>query len=550
MSEVVDGGVVATPGKSIANVLNKAYLRCVDFVSGTLNIALGTLGGDIPDKNVYLKGRYAPLTELFHEIDCELLEGALPESLTGAYMRNGPNAALVPEGGYHMFDGDGMVHAVRFRDGKVSFSNRYVQTKRLQMELSHGRPVFLKIGDFHGVTGLCKVLLAQALRYLNIVPPPTGLYHTANTSIVYHAKKVLALGEVGAPYNLRMLCNGIVETLGAVSTNIDGSTSFTAHPKIDPDSDEMVTFGYNVEKKPFVRVGFVDADGNAEKTIQVYGVSRPVMIHDMALTKNYVFVFDMPLIFDPVLMVKENKLPFVLREDIPGRFGLLRRDAVNDRTMEWFEVPGGSWLSHEANAWEDEESKKVHLVAIKISGFDLETFWGEEDWEKPHLAHWSFDLETKDVTHQRLLSDEGQVMEFPVINPRYRGKKAKYVWVTLADPVKVDFYFVRIGKVNVEAGLLDADDGLEAVIHLPPGLNCGEMRFVPRHEDPNMCDGEDDGFLIGYAHENDNSGAYFVAYDAKTMSSNMLCKFRMPTRIPFGFHGYHINESEFVKQLA
>ena len=43
------------------------------------------------------------------------------------------------------FDGDGMVHAVRLKNGKVSYSNRWVETSRLQQERDAGKPLFGKV---------------------------------------------------------------------------------------------------------------------------------------------------------------------------------------------------------------------------------------------------------------------------------------------------------------------------------------------------------------------------------------------------------------------
>jgi carotenoid cleavage dioxygenase len=46
------------------------------------------------------------------------VDGA-PTDINGVYLRNGPNAAHMPTDlRYHMFDGDGMVHGVRIKDGK------------------------------------------------------------------------------------------------------------------------------------------------------------------------------------------------------------------------------------------------------------------------------------------------------------------------------------------------------------------------------------------------------------------------------------------------
>lgn len=43
------------------------------------------------------------------------------------------------------FDGDGMLHAVRIRGGKASYSNSYVKTSRLQKEVAAGRSLFSKV---------------------------------------------------------------------------------------------------------------------------------------------------------------------------------------------------------------------------------------------------------------------------------------------------------------------------------------------------------------------------------------------------------------------
>jgi hypothetical protein len=64
----------------------------------------------------------------------------------------GPNPKLTPGGGYHLFDGDGMVHAVRIQGGTASYCNRWVQTSRLAQEEKAGWPVATKSerGDIMG----------------------------------------------------------------------------------------------------------------------------------------------------------------------------------------------------------------------------------------------------------------------------------------------------------------------------------------------------------------------------------------------------------------
>ena len=49
---------------------------------------------------------------------------------------------FTPLGAYHWFDGDGMIHGVRIREGRASYLNRYVRTAGWQEENRAGRAVF------------------------------------------------------------------------------------------------------------------------------------------------------------------------------------------------------------------------------------------------------------------------------------------------------------------------------------------------------------------------------------------------------------------------
>src|SRR5690348_13272867 len=78
--------------------------------------------------NPLLLGNYAPVHE---ELTAAAIEvrGALPRDLSGRFRRIGPNPYAVPEGPYHWFIGDGMVHGVELRDGRATwYRNRWVRT--------------------------------------------------------------------------------------------------------------------------------------------------------------------------------------------------------------------------------------------------------------------------------------------------------------------------------------------------------------------------------------------------------------------------------------
>ena len=53
-----------------------------------------------------------------------MIQGAIPQDLAGVYIRNTENPIHDSMDGnvnYHPFDGDGMLHMIRFKDGKASY---------------------------------------------------------------------------------------------------------------------------------------------------------------------------------------------------------------------------------------------------------------------------------------------------------------------------------------------------------------------------------------------------------------------------------------------
>ena len=83
------------------------------------------------EQNPYLTGSYAPVKDEITESNLKVI-GEIPADLHGVYVRNGPNPRHTPEGRHHWFDGDGMLHAVHFEDGKASYRNRPMRWRARQ----------------------------------------------------------------------------------------------------------------------------------------------------------------------------------------------------------------------------------------------------------------------------------------------------------------------------------------------------------------------------------------------------------------------------------
>ena len=211
---------------------------------------------------VHLRGNGRPVTEE-RTLTALKVTGTIPAELDGRFVRNGANPFTGTSA--HPFFGDGMVHGIRLRDGKAEwYRNRYVQTPFIANPST----------DILDPSVLMDMKSSKA-----------------NTHVIGHAGKILALEEGHFPYVL----DGELDTLGA--TDFDGvlNGSFTAHPKICPVSGELLAFGYSAFE-PYLRYLRVSADGRLVQ-VENITVGGPTMMHDFNVTRNHVVFMDLPAVF-------------------------------------------------------------------------------------------------------------------------------------------------------------------------------------------------------------------------------------------------------------
>src|SRR5262249_10295845 len=125
--------------------------------------------------NPFLEGNFGPWRMEGVAEDLQVI-GAVPRELHGTYYRNGPNPAFEPPARYHWFDGDGMIHAITFADGRAHYRNRWVMSAGLREERTAGRALY---------RGLLDLDPSEVPSFKN----------TGNTNIVWHAGRLLALME-------------------------------------------------------------------------------------------------------------------------------------------------------------------------------------------------------------------------------------------------------------------------------------------------------------------------------------------------------------------
>ncbi|XP_023643992.1 carotenoid 9,10(9',10')-cleavage dioxygenase 1 [Capsella rubella] len=492
----------------------------------------------------YLSRNFAPLRDETPPTKDLPVHGTLPGCLNGEFLRIGPNPKFVPLAGYHWVDGDGMIHGVRIKDGKAAYVSRYVRTSRLKQEEFFGAAKFMKIGDLKGVFGLLTTIMQQVRNNLKVLDNSYG-DGTANTSLIYHHGKLLALHEADKPYVVKVLEDGDLKTLGMIDYDKRLTHSFTAHPKVDPVTGEMFTFGYSVIP-PYLTYRVISKNGIMHDPVTIT-ISEPIMMHDFAITKNYAIFMDLPMLLKPKEMVKENKMIISFDPTKKARFGVLPRYAKDDLMIRWFELPN-CYISHTANAWEEDDEVVLITCRLENPNIDMVGGYVKEKLEicSSELYEIRFNMKTGSASQKKLSASP---IEFPKINEFYTLKKHRYVYGTILDNSAV-LKVIGVIKFDLHAEaeegkkMLEVGGNIKGIYELGQGRYGSEAVYVPR----GAAEEEDDGYLLFFVHDENSGKSCLKVIDAKTMSDETVAVVELPHRVPYGFHAFFLTEEQLLKQ--
>jgi carotenoid cleavage dioxygenase len=437
-------------------------------------------------ENPFLAGNYGPVPDETTSFELTT-EGAVPAELNGRYLRIGPNPYAPPQGEYHWFLGDGMVHGVELRDGKANwYRNRWVRTSTIT-EL-RGEPA--------------------------TPGPKPPMYDASNTHVLGHAGRILSLTEGSMPYEL----SKELDTITRLDFGGPLPTGFTAHPKIDPVTGELHGFAY-WWAEPYLVYHLVGADGRLVRSEPIT-VPGPTMIHDFSVTREHVVFYDLPVVFDL------ERLPFPYRwdDDYGARVGVMPRDG-GDADVRWFDVDP-CYVFHPMNAYDDGDT--VVLDVVRHETMFKHSTIGPNDQQVPTLDRWTVDLHAGKVREERL-DDRGQ--EFPRVNETLAMSRHRYGYAVESVNTEDAFTTARILKHDLHAATTDAHD-------FGPGHMPGEFVFVPRADSR----AEDDGWLMGYVYDATIDKSDLVVLDALDVAGAAVATVHLPRRVPFGFHGSWIED--------
>jgi carotenoid cleavage dioxygenase-like enzyme len=465
---------------------------------------------DLTNLKSYLDGVFAPVEDELTESKLTVI-GQIPPGMDGMFVQNNPNPFFEPPGAYHWFDGDGMLHGLQIRDGVATYRNRYIKTEGLAHEQAHGGPVW------HGL-----------LNPIDFSLPGGPDKNTANTDVIWHGDKLLALWWLGGePYGINV---PDLSTQGPQTFGGGLPCGIAAHSKVDERTGELIFFDYSPYSAPYLQYGVVSHQGEV-KHHTVIDVPGPRFFHDIAFTGDYTVFLDLPMSWD-IDAVAHGHRKVSFDPEMAGRIGILRRYADGE-SIRWFEV-SSCYVYHMINAWEQTNAKGQ--AEIVVTGCRIENplpskaHNQEPDVPRlyflrmdPYLYRWTLNLETGAVKEEKL--DDVRT-EFPRMNDHWIGRKSRYGYSQRLAP-EATLLFDGVIKYDLDTG---------AGIHHTYGDSCvaGETVFVPR---PGARE-EDDGWLTTFVTDRRQARSELHIIDAQTMITE--ARVLMPRRVPIGFHAHWV----------
>jgi carotenoid cleavage dioxygenase-like enzyme len=466
-------------------------------------------------------GFFAPSGVEAEVRNLSVLDGSVPIALDGSFYRVAPDPQFPPIAGDDIwFNGDGMVTRFKFKNGIVSLQQRWVRTNKFQLERSAGKALFgayrNPLTDDESVKGEVR--------------------GTANTNVVVHAGKLFALKEDSPPVLMDP------ETLATLDSRYDfdarmTSETFTAHPKIDPKTGEMLAFGYAAKGLCTRDMVFyvIDPDGEIRSETW-FELPYYCMMHDFGFTEDYVIFHVVPIVGSWERL--NTGLPhFGFDRGRPIHLGILpRAGSVED--LRWFSAPN-CFASHVMNA---------HNIGTKVH-FDVPMAQGNMFPFFPDTAGLPFDAQSAAAKMTRWTVDMQSnsediemtpiadlVGEFPRIDDRFAGQKNRWGWQLVQDsskPIDLPGGRSAAGMMMNTLGRIDLETGESETYWIGPTSSLQEPAFVPR---PDSTD-EGDGYIVVLENRLAEMASRLLLFDAMRLEQGPIATIGLPFRIRQGLHG-------------
>lgn len=460
--------------------------------------------------------------ELDYRVPMSEIRGTIPEQVRGTFFRIGPGRNRI--GGQkfgHWFDGDGMLHAVSFKDDGVVYRNRYVRTPKYLAETRANRIVMRSFG--HNAPG-------GVLKNIGRLPA-----NCANTSMAFHGGKLLALWEGGRPWRIDP---ATLDTIGEYDYEgkLGRFNAFSAHGTVNSRTGVYYNFGVRPQMTPGGALqgkGAIDLYKIAPSGYLVQKGSVEVdylsFCHDFALTDNYMIFFVAPIAMKSPLPWLAGLKPFdqaiSWQPELGMKIYVIRTSDFGVERV--FNVDQPFIAIHYSNAWETEDGR-IEIDLTRFEDFSVndllrDVFTKSASGSAGTFWRYTLDLNNNSFSGSPYL--KALPGEFPQWDHRRTTMPTRFMYA--AAMMKEDStFFDGIQRIDTQTGKVTKHD-------LGPGRYTSEAMFIPADRNGS----EEEGWLVCMVFNAATKLSEVVLLNAKTLKEVAVVPLR--NHVPYGFHcGY------------
>lgn len=444
------------------------------------------------------------------------IEGTLPTDLTGTFFRNGPGRQRIGDTKYgHWFDGDGMLCAFTFKQGKAHFKNAYVRTPKYVQETA-----------------------AQNIKYRGFgTQVPGGFFsnmgkmpaNPANTNTMYHGGKLFALNEGGHPWEVDPTD---LSTVGEYDYDgmLDKGQVFSAHGRIHPGTGDYINFGAGMSRmtlkgpQPCLNIYRINPAGKLFKKGQVELDNFP-FAHDFVITDKYAVFFIGSIVFSGMgsVMLGRKTISDVVQYDDTINMKVYVVDLDTLETVKTFETGDGA-IVHFGNAYQ--QGDELIIDGCYQQGFEanatlVDIFNPNSRFNGGWYKRYVLNLQTGAMSETQISDTE---CEFPTFNTKLAGSQSAVSYTACSIDNGANGFFNGFQRV---------DDNGCTVVPLSPGYYGSEPLFAPADN----ATAEDDGYLLEVVYDAYQHKSELQIFRADNVH-DQVCTLKLQHHVPHQFHGF------------
>ena len=473
---------------------------------------------------------------------------------SGALLRIGPNSMVT---GDAFLDGDGMIHCITFEPegDRPLYTSTYLETEGRKREAE-----FATESDsprYRGSLGaapqglpILGVLVENAIKFRTMKVQKD----TCNTAFAESGGRLLALMEQCLPTEFKVFRDGSIRTVQSAN-NLNGGIpndnfltggALSAHGRTCPVNGDRIHVNYNSVSPPNVRVDIFEEGWRLKRQIPV-DTPLCTMMHDAAISENYVVVMDMPLTFRQSRIFLQNEFPIQYEPEHGARIGLVPRHTEGE--VQWFSVKPGVVL-HMINAFE--KDGKVIVQGCR-SEPDSEASY-IMSYAATFLYEWELDLQTGEAREECL--QPASLVDFPVIDEKFNGQEADHVYCTSVYSIggPIHKYSNPVQGILLDGitkhSLRESDDGASkgdevGKFILPDGwFSVSEATIVPK-------EGKEGDYVLMIATNVSPDSerpltSHVLILDGDNLDRGPVAAFNLPFFVPYGLHSHFVEWSKMA----